>query len=413
MVKTVLETKALTVSYGEKIILDKVNIAIKEGEFVGILGPNGTGKSTLIKAITDLIDIHSGKIFINTMDNNGLSKKERAKLISVVPQEFSIDFDFTTFDIVMMGRNPHAGKRSKTEIDDYEIVKEAMQLTNTWAYKDRYFNYLSGGERQRVIVARAIAQQSCIILLDEPTSHLDIHHQLEIMELIHMLKEKRKMTVMAVLHDINMAARFSDRLLLLNHGHIVAEGTPEEVIKEEHLSKIYHMEMIVRENKILRKREIIPLRVIKDKNIESNRKIHVVSGGGSGEEILERLKSKGFSVTAGVLNQGDSDWEICKILKIPCVEALPFSNVTEDNAKENLKLMHQSDYILVTNVPFGSGNLKNLEVLRQVEKMIYFYRNRSDIDYTEGSAYKILNELEKRSNFIYIDSYDQLINLIE
>lgn len=413
MTSAVLETRNLTVSYGEKIILNKLNMKIHQGEFVGILGPNGTGKSTLIKAITQLIDIQSGEIYIQNINNNNLTQKDRAKLISVVPQEFSIEFDFTNFDIVMMGRNPHMGKKSKKENNDYEIVKEAMILTNTWNYKDRDFNELSGGERQRVIVARAIAQQTDIILLDEPTSHLDIHHQLEVMELIQLLKDKKNITVMAVLHDINMAARFSDRLMLLSDGNVVAQGTPEEVIKEENLSKIYHMEMIVRENKILRKKEIIPLRVIKDNEASHVGKVHVISGGGSGEEILERLNSKGFTVSAGVLNQGDSDWEICQILKIPCADALPFSSISYENQMDNLKLIEKCDYILVTDVPFGTGNLGNIEVLQNVYKPIFVLRNDEEFDYTQGKASQVFNSLEKKPNFRYIDSYDEFIKFIE
>lgn len=409
----ILEARDITVCYGDKKVLDGFNMSIYKGEFVGILGPNGTGKSTLIKAITDLVDISSGEIFIEDINNKKLSKRERAKRIAVVPQEFSIDFDFTTFDIVMMGRNPHVDRRNKSDNNDYEIVKEAMKLTNTWEFRDRYFNQLSGGERQRVIVARAIAQQTNIILLDEPTSHLDIHHQLEIMELIHMLKTKRNITVVAVLHDVNMAARFSDRIILLNEGQVLVEGSPDEVVSEKYLSKLYHMEMIIRENKVIRKKEIIPLRVIKDKTIQKTKKVHIISGGGSGEEIIEKLNSAGISVTTGVLNQGDSDWELCKILNIPCVEALPFSGITKGNMLDNSKFIEEAEEILVTNVPFGSGNLKNLEVLLEVDKPIYFYRKGEDIDYTEGKAIEIIKELEQKPNFKYIHDYDEFINSVE
>ncbi|MFZ7119932.1 MAG: ABC transporter ATP-binding protein [Eubacteriaceae bacterium] len=413
MTKTVLETKNITVSYGEKIILKRLNICIEEGEFVGIIGPNGTGKSTLIKAITDVIDINSGEIIVNNTNNKELSKRERAKLIAVVPQEFSIDFDFTAFDIVMMGRNPHSYEKKKTENNDFEIVKEAMILTNTWVFKDSYFNKLSGGERQRIIVARAIAQQSKIILLDEPTSHLDIHHQLEVMELIHMLKKKRNITVIAVLHDVNMAARFSDRLVLLNDGNVVAEGTPQEVIKEEYLSELYHMEMIVRDNKILGKKEIIPLRVIKNESIQKNLRIHVICGGGTGEEIIEKLNSLGFIVTAGVINEGDSDWELCKILNIKCVDALPFSGISEEESKDNLQFINNADCVLISNVPFGTGNLKNLQVLLNINKDIYMLKNRTEIDYCEGMAHNIIKKLEDKENFIYINNYDEFISKID
>jgi len=405
----IVKTIDLVVSYGEKRVLDGLNLSIYQGEFVGIIGPNGTGKSTLVKAITNIIHSHSGDIFIEGKENRKISKRDRAKLVAVVPQEFTIEYEFTNFDIVMMGRNPHIDKQNKIGQKDYDIVKEAMTMTNTWDFKDRYFNELSGGERQRVIVARAVAQQTHIILLDEPTSHLDIHHQLEVMELIHMLKEKRNITVIAVLHDINMAARFSDRLVLLNRGKVVADGTPEEVVKEKYLSKLYNMEMIVRENKVLGKREIIPLRVIKKVTEKKDVKIHVICGGGTGEKILEKLNSLGFSVTAGVINRGDSDWEICKILHIPCIDAPPFSGYTQEEANDNMELLNKADCVLVTNVPFGKGNVKNLEVLLKVKKPIYFCQDHRQVDYTEGEATKIIIKLRDNENFITINNYEEFL----
>lgn len=413
MKNEVLRAENLVVSYGEKKILDGLNFSAYKGEFLGIIGPNGTGKSTLVKAVTNIIQTNSGVIYIEGTDNKKISKKERAKLVAVVPQEFNIEYEFTNFDIVMMGRNPHVDKHNKIGQKDYDIVKEAMTMTNTWHFKDSYFNELSGGERQRVIVARAIAQQTHIILLDEPTSHLDIHHQLEVMELIHMLKSKRDITVIAVLHDINMAARFSDRLILLNHGRVVAEGSPNEVIREEHLTKLYNMEMIVRENKVLGKREIIPLRVIKEITHKKSLKVHVVSGGGTGEEVLEKLNSLGFHVTAGVINRGDSDWEICKILGISCVEAPPFSGFTVEDAKANKDLITQADCVLVTNVPFGKGNLQNLEVLMDVDKPIFFFKDQREIDYSEGKASTMIKQLEEKANFKFITSYEEFLKNLD
>jgi len=244
MDKKVVKIQDLEVAYGEKKIINGLNFSVNQGEFVGIIGPNGTGKSTLVKAITNIIQKSSGKIEIMGYDNTKISKKELAKHVAVVPQEFNIEYDFTNWDIVMMGRNPHTKRRNKKNFEDFEIVQEAMKLTNTWQFKDALFNELSGGERQRVIVARAIAQQTQIILLDEPTSHLDIHHQLEIMELIHKLKEDRGVTIVAILHDVNLATRFSDRLILMNNGKVLVEGNPDKVIQEEYLSQLYKMEMI-------------------------------------------------------------------------------------------------------------------------------------------------------------------------
>jgi len=410
--ENILKIENLLIAYGDKVILENISFAVKEGEFLGIIGPNGTGKSTLIKAITELIDVKGGKITINGRDNREISKRDRAKLIAVVPQEFSIDFEFNVFDIVMMGRNPHMyGKKKKGE-NDLDIVKEAMIMTNTWQLKDRLFNELSGGEKQRIIIARALAQQTRIILLDEPTAHLDIHHQLEILELVRLLKDKRNLAIIAVLHDINMAARFSDRLILLNEGKVVVEGTPEEVIDEKYLRKVYKMEMLVRQNKVLSVKEIVPIRVMKELMNGKKVRIHVICGGGTGEQILEMINSLGFEVTCGVLNRGDSDWDMCRLLRIKCVEVPPFSDISEKELSENRRLLEAADLVLVSDVPYGMRNLKNLEQLIDIDKRIYMKRTQSQVDFTVGLATNIIKKLEKKDNFRYIESYNEFIEII-
>ncbi|HCX65713.1 MAG TPA: ABC transporter [Eubacteriaceae bacterium] len=412
MSNSILSMKDVKVAYGDHIVLDNFNVDIAQGEFVGIIGPNGTGKSTLIKAITKIIEAKEGTIYIDGKNNRDLSRKERAKLVSVVPQEFTIDFDFNSYDIVMMGRNPHYTRNSDAK-KDHEIVKNAMMVTNTWKFKERMFNEMSGGERQRVIIARAIAQETKMILLDEPTSHLDIHHQLEVLELIKKLKDEKNITVLAVLHDINMAARFSDRLVLLHEKKVMVDGAPEEVISKKHLGKVYEMEMVVRTNKLLSTKEVVPIRVLKEYIIPEDVHIHVISGGGCGEEIIERLNSMGAHLSCGVLNKGDSDWEMCKMLGIDCIEEVPFSpiqDITHELHKERIK--NVDAVLVVSDVPFGSGNLRNLEVLMQFKKPIYMLRRTEPYDYTEGEASALMGELEKKANFQYVKNIQEFIQKI-
>jgi len=409
----ILKTENLTIKYGEKEILSNINININAGEFVGIIGPNGAGKSTLIKAITDIIEVKEGSIIIDGMDNKKISKRELAKLVAVVPQEFSIDFEFDAFDIVMMGRNPHKYGKTKDEANDAKVVREAMIMTNTWQFKERFFNQLSGGERQRIIIARAIAQQTKIILLDEPTSHLDIHHQLEVLELARMLKEKHQITIVAVLHDINMASRFSDKLILLNDKSVMVYDVPEEVIDEKYLTKVYDMEMIIRKNNVLSVKEIIPIRVLKETLEDKTIKVHVVSGGGSGEQILEKLNSMGFSVSCGVISHGDSDWNICKLLNIDIAEVLPFSDISEEAIIKNKTLIENSDIVLITDVPFGPANVVNLEMLLETDKNVYVLKSRGEFDYTDGKARKILKEIENCNRLVYVDSYNEFIDIVK
>lgn len=407
----IIKIEKLNIGYGDKIILKNIDLHVDEGEFLAIIGPNGTGKSTLLKAITDSVDIKKGEITISGRDSSTISKRERARLIAVVPQEFNTDFEFSVFDIAAMGRNPHMYHRKISRQHELDIVQDAMMMTNTWKLRNRLFNELSGGEKQRVIIARAIAQQTRIILLDEPTSHLDIHQQLEVLELAKKLQAERNLTIVAVLHDINMASRFSDRIILLNEGEILAEGSPEEVISEKYLSQMYKMEMVVRENKLLSAREVVPIRVMKENSSLSQIRVHVVCGGGSGEKILERINSLGAQVTCGVLNRGDSDWEICRMLGIRCIEVPPFSNAGDKELQENKRLAESADVLLVSDVPYGRGNIKNLELLLSTDRPVYMKRRHSQIDFTGGAAEAIIKELEKKDNFRYIESYEEFMEV--
>lgn len=261
MKKDSIVFKDVSFSYNNKEFLKDINVSIKDGELVGLIGPNGAGKSTFLKTITNINPIKKGKIFINNKDNSKLKPKDRSKQIAVVPQSFELEYDFTVKDIVQMGRNPYLSFSGKESENDLKIVDEALKLTKTDKFKDRLFNTLSGGEKQLVLLARAIAQDTDIILLDEPTASLDIFHQLEVMNIVQELNKEGK-TIVTILHDLNLAARFCDRLLLLENGQIKADGTPKEVITKENLENIYKVEAII-DDSTFDKPQITPVSSIK------------------------------------------------------------------------------------------------------------------------------------------------------
>ena len=180
-----------------------------------------------------------------------------AKRLSVVPQNTNIEFGFTVTDIVLMGRSPYMRRFESESNQDLEIAEMAMRATNTWHLRDKRINEISGGERQRVIVARALAQDTDIMLLDEPVSQLDIHHQIELMETIHALIKTRGMTVVSVMHDLNLAAQYSDFIILMNEGKVVCQGTPHEVITKENIREVYKLEGYIVNNPITGKPYII------------------------------------------------------------------------------------------------------------------------------------------------------------
>src|SRR5690554_3242159 len=197
-----LEVKNLQFGYKNNLVIRDISFKIKAGSFVSIIGPNGSGKSTLLKALNNIYRPQEGSILLYNRDILSYKKKDLARKIALVPQDTSIDYEFTVEDIVMMKRHPYKGRFEREDESDYKIVKEALELTNTLTLNDRIINQISGGERQRAIIAKALAQKPAMILLDEPTSNLDINHQMDILNILKKLNEENGLTVILVIHDI-------------------------------------------------------------------------------------------------------------------------------------------------------------------------------------------------------------------
>lgn len=410
----IIKIDNITIKYGDVKIVKDTSLGIEKGEFISIIGPNGAGKSTLLKAVMKNVDISSGEIFIKGINNNEITYKERAKIVGFVPQEFNISFNFTVYDIVKMGRNPYINKMGKELDYDNKVVEESLRKTNTWKYKDKSFNNLSGGEKQRVIIARALAQEPEILILDEATSNLDIHHQLDILELIHWLNRENNITVAAVMHDLNMASRFSDRLILMNNGEIEKQGKPDEVLTEKVLTKIYDMEMLVRNNKLLSCTEIVPLRVRKSAE-PKNVNVHIICGGGTGEYIIEKLYSERYNISCGIINEGDSDLELCKNLGINYVSEKPFSTFSENTISKNKEYLNKSNIIIITDVPIGHGNLPNIKLVEEYDNKDIIILHAINRDYVNGEAEEIINRLRNKKNVCYCmdlkEMFEKLGNL--
>jgi len=258
-VKLPVVIKDLFFSYNDKEVLRGISLSFERNRFYSIIGPNGCGKTTLLKNISKNLDQNTGVILIENQDLNKLKTKEVARFISYVPQNTAIDFDFTAQDIVLMGRSPYLKLFQQESEKDLEIAEKAMKATNTWHIKNMNINEISGGEKQRVIIARALAQQTGIMLMDEPISQLDIHHQIELMDTIKSLVNTSDVTVVAVLHDLNIAAQYSDEIILMNEGKIFAKGSPESVITEENLMEVYKLKTSIIRNPITGKPHVLPL----------------------------------------------------------------------------------------------------------------------------------------------------------
>jgi len=244
----VIQTKNLNWDYNGIKVLDNVSIDIRFGTFTGILGPNGAGKTTLLKQILNLLQVEKKSILIRGTDIKSYSRKEISKIEAYVPQNVKIDFNFTVEQIVLMGRTPFMGRFDRESQKDIQIAEWAMKETGVLNFKDKLITHLSGGELQRVVIARALTQEPVIMALDEPTSHLDIHHQINILSILRTLAKREGLTIVAVLHDFNHALEYCDNLFLLDQGKIVNSGPPEDVITPKVMKDIYNLNVKITRN---------------------------------------------------------------------------------------------------------------------------------------------------------------------
>lgn len=238
-----LLTKKVSFKHSESFSLDDINFEITKGEIVSLIGPNGSGKSTMLRIITNLLKPNEGAVLLDGDEIKNLSRQAIAKKLSMLPQVHNNELDLTVRELVSFGRNPHKGWFQKLDFEDEKIIDWALEVTNLQSYEFRFLQSLSGGERQRAWIAMSIAGRPNVLLLDEPTTFLDIAHQLEVMELIQMLNDRFGMTIVMVLHDINQAAQYSDRLIVLKNGCIEYDGNSQYVICKEMFHDIFEIDV--------------------------------------------------------------------------------------------------------------------------------------------------------------------------
>lgn len=253
----ILQLRGLRAAYDAREVLHGLDLDIAGGQMVGLLGPNGSGKSTLLRVIAGLLPATAGHVQLGGRELREYGGRARARRIALVPQSVAVPFAFSVFDVVAMGRHPHLGLLSAPKMRDFEVVEQAMAQTDCLELRERLVTELSGGELQRVIIARSLAQEPELLLLDEPTTHLDLNHQLDIARLLRQLNREHGLTVVWVSHDVNLAAEFCERLVMLQGGAIVADGSPEAVVTTEVIERVYGLRAPVNPNPLSGRPQII------------------------------------------------------------------------------------------------------------------------------------------------------------
>ncbi len=235
----------MTFSFNGTTVLDRVDLHLEPGRMVGVIGPNGAGKTTLVRLLSRLLTPAEGQIQLNGRELSHWQPSEMARVLAVIPQNPELPPTFTAWEMVLMGRTPYLGWMGKESEGDRVIARRAMEKTGVWHLAGRLISQLSGGEQQRVVIARALAQQPRVLLLDEPTAHLDINHQVQTLTLIARLVQERQLAALAVFHDLNLASQHCDELVLLHRGTVVAQGSPSQVLTPPVLQQAYGTEVDV------------------------------------------------------------------------------------------------------------------------------------------------------------------------
>lgn len=414
--------EGITAAYGRREVLRDLDFELAPGAFAGLIGPNAAGKSTLLKVMTRVLPPARGRVILEGRDLGELSPLAVARRVAAVGQETPPLFPLAVQDLVLMGRFPHLGRFRSEGPRDLAAVRRALALTGTLPLAGRNFADLSAGERQRVLIARALAQQPAYLLLDEPTAHLDINFQVEIMDLLRRLNRREGLAVLVVLHDLNLAALYCDELALIHRGRLHSRGTPEQVLLSSHLEEVYGSRTVISRH---------PLQGVPQVTLVSGREappeeradrlshlVHVVGGGGSATWLLEALAAAGFRLTAGVLNRGDSDWVVARSLGIEVVEAPPFSAVDAAARRRNAHLMREADWIVLADIPFGRGNLANLEDVRDAlvaggRGVVIEATPPAERDFTGGAATAVYAEVINRAAEVAQSDLDALRWLVE
>lgn len=397
----------LVMEYDSLPILDGVDFSIRQGEMIALLGPNGAGKSTLLRCISRTLEPTGGTVFLNENDLGNFSSVEIARQMAVVPQDTGVDFDFTVEEVVRMGRYPYLKRFRQDGLNDEQIACSAMKKTGILPLRHRSAVSLSGGERQRMVFARALCQEPKILLLDEPTANLDIGYQWELLKTAAELNREQGMTVIAAIHDLNLATLFFRRFILLAEGKVLSFGTTEEVLTEKNILVSYGVSATVFRHplhgrlqiSICEKGAVLEERAA-IKPIKRGIRIHVIGGGKEAIPILELLQDKGYDLSIGPVSREDSGYHFARYFNIPVLENPPFADITDEIHREHKKMIEEAAVVILPAIPFGRINLRNLQAVEESltgEKFILALdKADEERDFTGGKALAIINHLKEK-----------------
>jgi iron complex transport system ATP-binding protein len=364
-----LVLRNITAGYGGRDVVRDVSLRAAAGQMTGLIGPNGSGKTTLVRVASRGLRPHAGTVRVAGRDPYAMPARRAARSVAVVPQEVAPAFAYTVLEIVLMGRTPYVSPWGGGKADDWAAVRLAMQATSIHHLADRPIEALSGGERQRVVLAQALAQDAPVLVLDEPTTHLDIRHVVEILGLVRSLARDEGRAVLSVFHDLNLASQYCDRIYALAGGRVEAEGSPGAVLTPVLIRRIFGIEADVSPSGGTGRPAVIPSPPVSAVQGGGGAgRAHVIGGAGGGASILRALAEAGFVVSTGVMHIGDTDQVVAERLNLLRVTVPPFSLIDPRSAADCREMIAGADVLVVCDAPFGPGNVGNLQLALQAAR---------------------------------------------
>lgn len=362
--KYYFQVEKMSVGYHKQPLIEEIEIGLEKGEILTLIGPNGAGKSTILKSIAGQLALISGTVYLAEKSMAGMSGTERSQNMAVVLTEKLRTELMSCEDVVATGRYPYTGRFGLLSDTDRQVVKEAMELVQVTGIKDQDFTRISDGQRQRVMLARAICQEPQILILDEPTSYLDIKYKLEFLSILQEMRQKKKLTVIMSLHELELAARVSDKILCINGKRVERFGSPEEVFEQGYITKLFS----ISSGSFNEKNESMELEAVK-----GEAQVFVIAGGGTGRNIYRRLQRQGISFAAGILFQNDLDYPVAKALATEVIQAEAFEPITDMQVEAAKKKIEKCEKVICGKETFGTlecANQKLLDYARQCGKQI-------------------------------------------
>jgi iron complex transport system ATP-binding protein len=355
-----IDVDGVSVALGGATVLDSVSTGVAEGQFVGLVGPNGAGKTTLLRAINGALAPDEGRVRVAGRTVADLDSRATSRLVATVPQSTGVSFDFPVRHVVAMGRTPHVGRFGTRTATDREAVEGAMERTAVVDLADRPVTEVSGGERQRVFLARALAQDTPVLLLDEPTSDLDVNHQVRTLDLVADLVDGGR-TAVAAIHDLDLAARYCDELRLLHRGAIRAAGPPEAVLTDATVEAAFEARARVTRHPVTGTASVTAF--AGDRSADADGRVHVVGGGGAATPLLYRLDDAGFSLSVGAVGTDGGDAETARAIGADLVTVPPYAPVDDAARAAVTDRIRHADAVVVADVTIAPGNRPVLDAV--------------------------------------------------